>query len=113
MGEDLHKDILEFTFSDAVRKQDKVFTYAYLGMNDDALDSCWGYISENWQTLYDFYEGGFLVNWLARVPGSYYTEEKALEVEKSFAAVREKSPCAHRAMDQTLEQIRTSAKWRA
>jgi len=109
---ELHKDMLEFTFSDAIRKQDKVFTYAYMGMNQDAIETCWAYVSENWQKLYDFYEGGFLVNWLARVPQGFYTFEKADQVEKAYAAVREGSPCAQRAMDQTLESIRTAATWR-
>jgi len=109
---ELHMHLLEWTYGEAVRKQDKVFTYAYLSFNKYAVDATWGYIRDNWQKLYDFYEGGFLVNWLARVPKTYNTHEKADEIESFFATVKESSPTANRSMDQTVEAIRSTAKWK-
>jgi len=109
---ELHAHLLEWTFGEAVRKQDKVFSYVYLSFNRYAMDGTWEYIRDNWQKLYDFYEGGFLVSWLARVPKGYNTNEKADEIENFFATVKESSPTANRAMDQTVEAIRATATWK-
>jgi len=109
---EFHKRLLEFNMTDKVRKQDKVFALLYLGMNSIATRPAWEYVQENWVKLYSLFGGGFLVNYLARVPDRLTSLEDADQVEEFFKGVRETSPAACRAMDQTIEAIRLTGKWR-
>jgi len=110
--EDLHNKLLEFMMSDSVRKQDKVFPLAYLSMNPHAMRLNWAYVQKNWKTLYGLFDGGFLVNWVAKTAANLNTLKDADEVEAFFKTVRDESPSAQRAMDQTVEQIRVFGSWR-
>jgi len=98
--------------TDKVRKQDKVFALAYLGYNPIATRTAWEYVQKSWTELYGLFDGGFLVNWLARVPSGLNTLKDADEIEEFFKTVRATSPAAGRAMNQTIETVRITGKWR-
>jgi len=109
---ELWKKLHDFMMSDAVRKQDKVFPLAYLSMNPASVRYNWDFVKENWTTIYGFFDGGFLVNWVAKTAAPLKTLKEADEVEEFFKTVREQSPAANRAMDQTVEAIRVFGSWR-
>lgn len=108
----LHKKLLDFMMTDAIKKQNKVFPLAYLSMNPTSKRYNWQFVQDNWATLYGFFEGGFLVAWVAKTAQTLTTLEDADQVEEFFKSVRESAPAANRAMDQTVEAIRVFGSWR-
>merc|ERR1719198_2880574 len=105
-------DLLAFTMTDDVRKQDKVFPLAYMSFSRFSRRKNWDFVCSNWQQLYGMFDGGFLVNWIAKTAAKFNTLKDAKEVENFFNSVRESSPAANRAMDQTVEEIKVTGTWR-
>jgi len=109
---EIHSDLLEFVVSDHVRLQDKSTPLSYLGANFEAVDQTWAFVKDNWSDLYTMFGGGFLTTRLAKVPYYMNTIEKADEVKAFYDTVRESSPAANRAMDQTVEGIKSRGQWK-
>jgi len=59
---------------------------------------------------YKKFEGGFLVQHLAKLPAEFVSFEKAKEVEEFYKTLD--YPTCKRSMDQCVENIQKNAKWR-
>jgi hypothetical protein len=69
-------------------------------------------VQEKWDELFTRYDGGFLLSRLVQTTtADFTTEEKAKEVDAFFAA--HKAPAAERAVKQSVEKIRSNARWLA
>jgi len=100
---------LEFAMSDEVRSQDAVFVLQAVAGNPKGRDLAWKFVQNRWADLRKKYDGGFLISRLIAIPGDYATEERAKEVEAFFAA--NPVPGTDRTVKQTVESIRSNAKW--
>jgi len=95
-----------------VRPQDAVPVITGVAANRPSVgrDLAWDFIQNRWTELYRRYAGtGFLLQRLVQVSGAFASREKAREVEAFFAS--HPAPEAHRAVNQSLERIRTNAAW--
>jgi len=62
--------------------------------------------------LFKRYDGGFLLSRLVQMTtANFNTEEKAKEIEAFFDA--HKTPAAERAVKQSVEKVRSNARWLA
>merc|ERR1711915_49609 len=96
--------------TDDVRNQDKVFVMRAAAANKKGGQMTWEFLCENWDAFMKLFDGGFLVGYLAKMPGlSFTTSEKAEEVETFFKGKKEGAPAAARAMDQCVETINVNA----
>jgi hypothetical protein len=95
-----------------VRSQDTVFVIAGVAANPKGRELAWKFVQEKWTELFTRYDGGFLLSRLVQTTcADFTTEEKAKEVEAFFAA--HKAPAAERAVKQSVEKIRSNARWLA
>lgn len=78
---DLIERVLNFSISKEVRSQDTVFVIRGTGGSVAGRECAWKFIQNNWQVLYDKYEGGFLLNHLARIPENFADDKKVEEVK--------------------------------
>lgn len=101
--------VLEFSISDEVRSQDTVFVIMSVAMTRKGRELAWQFLQDNWQWLYDRYQGGFLCTRLVKITENFSSEEKANEIEKFFAS--RNSQGTERAVQQSLENIRLNAAW--
>lgn len=70
----------------------------------------WKFVQENWDELYNRYEGGFLLSRLIKATTEMFvTEQAAKEVEEFFA--KHSVPAAVRTVQQSLENIRLNCTW--
>jgi len=98
--------------SDEVRIQDKVFPFASVAASRAGRDICWAFLQKTFGEWFNKFEGGFLVQHLAKVPSEFVSNEKANEVEKFYSTIVEAYPACKRAMNQCVENIRKNANWR-
>lgn len=103
---------LEFAMGSEVRSQDTVFVIAGVAANPKGRELAWKFVQEKWTELFTRYDGGFLLSRLVQTTSAdFTTEEKAKEVEAFFAV--NKAPAAERAVKQSVEKIRSNARWLA
>ncbi|CAD5123517.1 DgyrCDS11856 [Dimorphilus gyrociliatus] len=95
--------VLNFSISKDVRSQDTVFVIRGTGGSVVGREGAWNFIKNNWKKLYEMYEGGFLLNHLARVPESFADEDKVADVKKFFEV--NGAPSIKRSVDQSIENI--------
>jgi len=97
--------------SDEVRSQDKVFPYrAMAGSGAKGREMSWQFLQKRWDDWFKLFDGGFLVQHLAKIPSGFVTAEKAKEVEEFYAKID--APACKRSMKQCLENISQNAIWR-
>jgi len=97
--------------SEEVRSQDKVFPYRALsGSGGKGRDVAWTFLQKRWAEWFKLFEGGFLVQHLAKIPSSFVTAEKAKEVAAFYETIE--APACKRAMQQCVENIEQNAAWR-
>merc|ERR1719361_3233383 len=106
-------DFLEWVISsDEVRSQDKVFPYRSIASSGSkGREMAWQFLQKRWDEWFKLFEGGFLVQHLAKIPSGFVTAEKAKEVEAFYAEID--APVCKRAMKQCIESISQNASWRA
>jgi len=105
-------ELLEWIISsDEVRSQDKVFPYRTLAHSGaKGREMAWQFLQKRWDQWFKLFEGGFLVQHLAKIPSGFVTADKAKEVEAFFEKVD--APAAKRSMKQCIESIKQNASWR-
>lgn len=105
-------NLLEWVMnSDEVRKQDKVFPYRCCANSGQrAREISWQFLQKRWAEWFKLFEGGFLVQHLAKIPSGFVTLEKAKEVEAFYSGIDE--PVCKRSMKQCVEAIVQNATWR-
>ena len=77
------EDTLEWIIgSEEVRSQDKVFPYRTLANSGGrGRELSWQFLKKRWTDWFKRFEGGFLVQHLAKIPSGFVTEDKAKEVK--------------------------------
>lgn len=110
--ETLLMKVLDFAMSDEVRAQDTVFAIMSVGMTYKGRLMAWNFFKENWKTLLDRYEGGFLLARLVKfTTENFVTEELAKDVESFFE--NHPTPGTERTVQQSVESIRLNTTWLA
>ena len=69
-------------------------------------------IQDRWSEWFAKFEGGFLIQHLAKIPSGYVDKNKADEVEAWYKTLSGVEAC-QRSMKQCVETIRESAAWKA
>jgi len=106
----LLKRTLDFAMSEEIRSQDKVFVIGAVAGNPAGLEMAWQFLQDNWEELSKIYSGGFLLSRLLKsCTQDFSTEERAIQIEKFFAA--HPAPAAERTLKQSVEHIRSNASW--
>jgi len=70
--------------SNEVRSQDKVFPFNIAGSHINGREIAWKHLKKYWADWYKLYDGGFMVQHLAKIPQNFVTFEKADEIEQFF-----------------------------
>jgi len=84
-NEKLLQELLNWILtSDDVRPQDKVFPFRTVANNLVGRELAWKFLQDKWDEWFKLFDGGFLVQHLAKMPSSFVTLDKANEVEKFF-----------------------------
>lgn len=72
----------------------------------------WQFVQTKWDELFTRYDGGFLLSRLVQTTTADFTDEaKAKEVEAFFG--QHSAPAAERAVRQSVEKVRSNARWLA
>ncbi|PVU99211.1 hypothetical protein BB559_000882 [Furculomyces boomerangus] len=108
---ELINSTLEFVMSDSVRNQDLYNGLIYLSLHPESRKMLWDWYVKSYDQLVERYRAsmaslGIMVKICA---GEFVTYEKANEVEQ-FLLTKDTSKFA-RALEQTLEKIRSRAAW--
>lgn len=99
---------LMFLRLDEVRIQDKYLVFATFGSSSPC--DAWKFFQDNKSMIKENYDGMHALGLLIKAATQYFnTEEKADEIEQFFA--KNKFLGADRAVQQSLERIRSSASW--
>lgn len=107
---ELIKKVLDFSLSDEVRSQDTVFVIAGVTGSVQGRELAWKFVQDNWDELYNRYEGGFLLSRLIKsTTENFVTEQSAKDVEEFFS--KRSVPAAERTIQQSLENIRLNCTW--
>ncbi|KAL0113903.1 hypothetical protein PUN28_011320 [Cardiocondyla obscurior] len=110
--EALLRKVLDFAMSEEVRAQDTVFAIMSVGLSYKGRLMAWNFFKENWKTLLDRYEGGFLLARLVKfTTENFVTEEQAKDVESFFEG--HPTPGTERTVQQCVESIRLNVAWLA
>ena len=68
------------------------------------------FLQKRWDEWFKLFEGGFLVQHLAKIPSGFVSLEKAKEVQAFYDKID--APVCKRAMKQCIENIQQNANWR-
>ncbi|XP_069607811.1 puromycin-sensitive aminopeptidase [Ranitomeya imitator] len=106
----IHK-VLSFSLSEEVRPQDTVSVIGGVaGASKQGRKSAWTFVKENWEELYNRYQGGFLISRLIKLSVDGFASDKmAAEVKTFFDA--HPAPSAERTVQQCCENILLNAAW--
>ena len=103
---------LEFVvLGDEVRSQDIVYGPSSVNNSLEGTEIAWNFLKENWETYKTKLAGsGYLLARCIQYSSSgFLSEERAVEVENYFK--EHPTPQAERAIQQTLESIRSKSAW--
>eukprot|EP01084_Bolivina_argentea_P286343 491184_1 len=105
-------DLLEWIISsDEVRSQDKVFPFRVLSHSGTkARELSFNFLQKRWNDWFKLFDGGFLVQHLAKIPSGFVSLDKAKEVQSFYDSID--APVCKRAMKQCIETITQNANWR-
>lgn len=102
--------VLEFAMSGEPRSTETVRIISASAINPSGRDLTWKFFKDNAKSFQTKYEGGYLLSWMAKsLTENFASEEKALEVEAFFKD--NVFPGTERTIQQSVETIRSSAKW--
>uniref|UniRef100_A0A674P9K5 Aminopeptidase n=1 Tax=Takifugu rubripes TaxID=31033 RepID=A0A674P9K5_TAKRU len=94
---DLIQKVLTFALSDEVRPQDTVSVIGGVaGSSKQGRKAAWKFVKDNWEELYNRYQGGFLISRLVKV-NIFFESHPA--------------PSAERTVQQCCENILLNAAW--
>lgn len=101
---------LEFSMGDEVRAQDTVFAIMSVTMTYKGRLIAWEFLKENWASLVDRYEGGFLLlKFVKFTTENFVSETLADEIEEFFA--KHPTPGVGRTVQQSVETVRLNVAW--
>jgi len=107
---DLLLNTLKMSLSSEVRSQDSVFVMGAVAANPLGRDLAWNFFKSNIERIKSILPGLFLVSRLVQLLTSdFTTEDRAVEVETFFKS--SPLPGTERAVAQSIESIRSNAKW--
>uniref|UniRef100_A0A0D3GZZ3 Aminopeptidase n=1 Tax=Oryza barthii TaxID=65489 RepID=A0A0D3GZZ3_9ORYZ len=109
---DTRKDIvleaLNFMLTDEVRNQDAFYVLG--GISLEGREVAWAWLKENWDHVLKTWPSSSLISdFVKSTVSRFTTEEKAAEVSEFFAG--KTKPSFERALKQSLERVRISARW--
>eukprot|EP00079_Xenopus_tropicalis_P018894 XP_012808030.1 PREDICTED: aminopeptidase puromycin sensitive isoform X1 [Xenopus tropicalis] len=109
--QDLIKKVLSFSLSEDVRPQDTVCVIGGVAGGSKLGRKCaWNFVKDNWEELYNRYQGGFLISRLIKLSLDGFASDKmAAEIKAFFDA--HPAPSAERTVQQCCENILLNAGW--
>jgi aminopeptidase N len=108
--EELTRRAVEYTLSDKVRRQDAMAVFGSVPV--EMKPAAWRLFQEKWPVLDERYgKSGLIGHFISAAASGIPTEEHAADVERFFR--EHPAPFASEKIKQTLEGIRTRARFRA
>lgn len=110
-SQELIQKVLSFSLSEEVRPQDTVSVIGGVaGASKQGRKSAWTFVKDNWEELYNRYQGGFLISRLIKLSVDGFASDKmAAEIKAFFDA--HPAPSAERTVQQCCENILLNAAW--
>ncbi|XP_003222532.2 puromycin-sensitive aminopeptidase [Anolis carolinensis] len=108
---ELIQKVLTFALSEEVRPQDTVSVIGGVaGGSKQGRKAAWKFVRDNWEELYNRYQGGFLISRLIKLSVDGFAIDKmAAEVKAFFES--HPAPSAERTIQQCCENILLNAAW--
>ncbi|XP_053118204.1 puromycin-sensitive aminopeptidase isoform X3 [Hemicordylus capensis] len=108
---ELIQKVLTFALSEEVRPQDTVSVIGGVaGGSKQGRKAAWKFVRDNWEELYNRYQGGFLISRLIKLSVDGFAIDKmAAEVKVFFES--HPAPSAERTIQQCCENILLNAAW--
>ncbi|XP_026566662.1 puromycin-sensitive aminopeptidase isoform X2 [Pseudonaja textilis] len=108
---ELIQKVLTFALSEEVRPQDTVSVIGGVaGGSKQGRKAAWKFVRDNWEELYNRYQGGFLISRLIKLSVDGFAIDKmASEVKVFFES--HPAPSAERTIQQCCENILLNAAW--
>ncbi|KAM8988593.1 puromycin-sensitive aminopeptidase [Ara ararauna] len=108
---ELIQKVLTFALSEEVRPQDTVSVIGGVaGGSKQGRKAAWKFVRDNWEELYNRYQGGFLISRLIKLTVDGFANDKmAAEVKAFFES--HPAPSAERTVQQCCENILLNAAW--
>ncbi|TMS23086.1 Puromycin-sensitive aminopeptidase [Larimichthys crocea] len=108
---DLIQKVLNFALSEEVRPQDTVSVIGGVaGSSKQGRKAAWKFVKDNWEELYNRYQGGFLISRLIKLSVDGFAIDKMAAEVKSFFESHP-APAAERTVQQCCENILLNAAW--
>ncbi|XP_063740156.1 puromycin-sensitive aminopeptidase isoform X2 [Eleginops maclovinus] len=108
---DLIQKVLTFALSEEVRPQDTVLVIGGVaGSSKQGRKAAWKFVKDNWEELYNRYQGGFLISRLIKLTVNGFAIDKMAAEIKSFFESHP-APSAERTVQQCCENILLNAAW--
>uniref|UniRef100_A0A3P9QDP2 Aminopeptidase n=1 Tax=Poecilia reticulata TaxID=8081 RepID=A0A3P9QDP2_POERE len=108
---DLIQKVLTFALSEEVRPQDTVSVIGGVaGSSKQGRKAAWKFVRDNWEELYNRYQGGFLISRLIKLTVDGFAIDKMATEVKSFFESHP-APAAERTVQQCCENILLNATW--
>ncbi|CAD6265537.1 unnamed protein product [Miscanthus lutarioriparius] len=105
---DIVLEALNFMFTDEVRNQDSFYILG--GISLKGREVAWTWLKENWDYVLKTWKSSSLISdFIESIVPLFTSEEKAAEVTEFFAG--RIKPSFERALKQSLERVRISARW--
>lgn len=106
--QDIVLEALNFMFTDEVRNQDSFYILG--GISLEGREIAWTWLKENWDHVLKTWKSSSLISdFIESIVPRFTSEEKAVEVTEFFAG--QVKPSFERALKQSLERVRISARW--
>lgn len=100
--------VVKFVMSDAVRYQSKIYSFGSLGASNPAV--AWKLLKDHKDELRHGLGNGFMIRFVVEYCTEFHmSEERAQEIEQFFK--ENPFPGTERAVQQSLETIRTNINW--
>ncbi|TNN37896.1 Puromycin-sensitive aminopeptidase [Liparis tanakae] len=108
---DLIQKVLSFALSEDVRPQDTVSVIGGVaGSSKQGRKAAWKFVKDNWEELYNRYQGGFLISRLIKLTVDGFAVDKMAAEVKSFFDSHP-APSAERTVQQCCENINLNVAW--
>lgn len=105
---DIVVEALDFMLTDEVRNQDAFYVLG--GISLEGREVAWAWLKENWDHVVKTWPSSSLISdFVNSTVSPFASEEKAAEVSEFFAT--RVKPSFERALKQSLEKVRISARW--
>ena len=109
--ESLIQRTLEFSLSEEVRTQDLIYGVSSVSSDVRGSEHAWRFLTSHWAEYNEKLAGSgyLLAACIKSAAGCFSSEARALEIEAFFQS--HPTPQAERAVQQTLESIRSRSAW--